>query len=383
MSKNISIPSGITVIGNSQDSDLSLATLGNNDINSYKTLINGVWKSWSLGTPEAFQGFASLDKGMGYVVNATADTDITFAGAPLDVNTLTINPGLNILALPYPDKKISNGYLPRLKISTLKTIDGSWKSWSAGTPDAFQGFTALDDSKGYVCNVEAIYDSFLNDAGSRDVNDGVQLGKVVSVTNAINAPIDVVDGFDHWFEVKTIDSPTPITINPALPKKTMHVNIDGKVRKLEFPQEYLGSRFVVRKLGYTVIDYGKINEPAAGPTTDYGLITDPETASIVYDRMDTIQVLAGAEYEFTFVENIDANGATVVETFIVDDVLEIMYDRTAFNASNDLRLMNINLAGIKTRLSFAVEYAGQPFVIIKDNENYPGTFTESDAYIVL
>ena len=380
MSKNISIPSGITVIGNSQDSDLDLAVLNNNNINSFKTLIDGVWKSWSLGTPDAFQGFATLNKGFGYVVNAAQATDITFDGVPLDVNTLNFNPGLNILALPYDGKAISDGYLPRFKISTMKTIDGSWKSWSEGTPDAYQGFTALDDTKGYVCNIDSIFDAFL-DNDTRDINDGITLGKVAATAN--DSLVDSIDGLDHWFEIKNIESDVVITVDETLPKKSMYVEVDGKVRLLEFPQELLGSKFIIRKLGYDVIDYRTIDEAQVGETTDYGLITDPTTEVIELDRLDTIEVLAGGEFEFTFVENTNELSPSAVETLIIDDVLEFMYDRIPFDNTVPLKLMNIEFAGLKTRLSFAAEYAGNEFVIIKDNMNYPGVFTESEAYIVL
>jgi len=381
MSKNISIPAGIVVIGNSLDQDLDLATLNNSNISSFKTLVNGIWKSWSLGTPDAFQGFDKLAKGYGYVVNATDDTEITLQGEVLDMNSITINPGLNVLAMPFDGKQIADGYLPRIRVNTLKTIDGSWKSWSAGSPDAFQGFTTVDDSKGYVCNVEAIFDTFLNN-DYRDVNDGVMLGKVPNVLNSVNIP--AIEGFDHSFEIKAIEKDNLVTINEALPKKVMYVTVDGKSRRLEFPQELLGARFVVSKLDYNVIDYGKINEAPDGPTTDLGDIGDANSVvTTVYDTLDTKQVLTANEFEFVFTENNDENTPTGMDLFIVDDVLEIMYDKTAFNASGVKKVMNINLDGDMTRLSFAVEYTGQPFVIIKDNVKYPGVFTESEDYIVL
>jgi hypothetical protein len=380
MPKNIVIPKGIVVVGNSQDTDLVLAGLNNNNISSFKTLVNGVWKSWSLGTPDAFQGFTALKKGYGYVVNATALTDITFDGDALDVNTLNVNPGLNVLALPYQDKLISGGYLPRLKINTLKTIDGTWKSWTAGTPDSFQGFTALDDSKGYVCNVQEIYDTYLNNT-YRNVNDGVMLGEVTNLTNS--NIIDLIEGFNHSLQIKSIEADAVIPVNEALPKKSMFLEVEGIVREIKFPEEVLGVNFVVRKLAYDVIDYGLITDPTVEPTIDYGLITDTVTDTFAHDLISHVEVLVAKEYEFTFVENTNPDAPVQVETLIIDDVLEIMYDKVAFDPIPAKKLMNLNLGGVLTRLSFAVEYTGRPFVIIKDNINYQGTFAESEPYIVL
>jgi hypothetical protein len=137
--------------------DINAAVDGN--ISSIKTMVNGSWKSWTKGAPSAFQGFIQLEPGVGYVATSTGLGSITLFNTTekIDVMDIPVSLGGNFIAYPKPDTVSTS---PRFDSNVAKTIiDGQWRSWTAGAPDAFQGFLTYNTNNGYYVNVTKIYGS--------------------------------------------------------------------------------------------------------------------------------------------------------------------------------------------------------------------------------
>lgn len=381
MSNLVNITVGTSTIGNSSNEDFDLVGLSDDqNVKTLKTLVNGKWKSWVVGTPEAYQGFSVLERGYGYVVKSEGNTSIDFGDTVLDMNNLTLSTGLSLLTVPYQNKSITEGgYIPRINASTVKTIDNTWKSWSQGVPAAYQGFSALTAGVGYVMEIEEVFDNYTDKTNDTD-DTGVTLGKITNTINSSNIPL--IEGLSNGLTVKSIEEDTLISVNSALPKKSMLIEIDGEANTLLFPQEFLGKKFTIANLNYTVIDLGLINTAPTKPTVDMGLINEVSTKLTDLGRIDAVQLALSSEYVYTFVENTSVTH-TPHDLFVVDDIIEIMYNTKTYNSSVDKKVMNINLDGDLTRLSFAIEYLGDDFVIVKNDVEYTGVFTESENYIVL
>jgi len=377
----VNINSGVGTIGNSSGADFDLSVLDNNDnINTFKTLINSEWKSWSRGVPAAYQGFGYLKSGFGYVYSATDTVGIDFGDTTLDINSLNLTPGVALIAFPYNSKSIADGgYIPRLSVATVKTINNTWKSWSRGVPGDYQGFSVLTQGKGYVVKIDEVFDNYI-DKNTVSDDSGVILGAVINTTNSSNIPL--ISGLDNSFIIKEIMDDNLISVDTSLTKKNMLIDINGVSSVLNFPREFLGKQFVIAAISYTVIDLGKINEAATKPTLDMGHINEASTKLTDLGTLGDVQLAISGKHIYTFVEN-NSSTPTEEDYYIIDDIIEIMYDKVSYNQNVNKKIMNLNLDGVLTRLSFATEYTGKSFVIIKDNVKYSGTFTESSTFMAL
>lgn len=378
----VNVINGVSTIGNSSNVDYDLAQIKNNaNVNTFKTLIDGKWKSWAKGTPDAYQGFSTLKKGYGYVFKTNGALDIDFGTTVLDLNTVQISTGLALLAFPFNSKDIAGeGYLPRIKANTIKTIDGSWKSWSVGVPDDFQGVKNVTDVGGYVVDIDKVYDNYTSKTYDGE-SSGIVIGKI---TNNANTPnVSKVTGLNSLYAVISIEDNTYITVDDSLPKKTMNLVIDGVSNTIEFPQEFLGKKFTIGATTVNVIDYGVVTDNSDTTIDNYGTITDTSYENIDYGNLVDVQYVTSTAFEFTFAENTNASSPTPPDNIINNDILELMYDKVTFNSNTTKKVMNIIVDGIKTSLNFASEYTNKPFTVIKDKVSYSGTFTESESYITL
>jgi len=375
MSNIINIPSGISVLGNSFDGTVDLSTDVNSDIDFYKTLKNGRWASWTKGASVAFQGLTTIDKGIGYVVKASNNTNIAIPGVPLDINTLNLPLGLTMLAIPFDNFNLSGGVLPRMEVSSMKTlVNGVWKSWIAGSPEFAQGFSTLSNTKGYLVNINKVYSSYL-DKNNKTVNTGVQVGKKTLIETPVNKDlISEIDGIGLQYSIVGLDYLG--VVSGVLDKKIMYFMIGVDRIKLEFPAEYIGKKITIQRDDVTIQDMGVITEGFV-PTDiiDYGLLGEGEIVD--YGIINEIQTLTNIDYEVTLVERNDVNDPVTVIDVISEDILDIMYDTISFDQLGIMKIMNIILAGNKTRVSFYPEYEGRPFTVLKNGVKYTGVFQES------
>lgn len=338
MAQIINLPIGVSTFGNATNTDILLTSLDTTNLVSIKTLKNNIWASWSAGAPDEFQGFNEINKGIGYVANSTLAKTLTLNGADLDVNDVAYNVGLSMLALPFEGKLLGVGYVPRMKISVAKTvINNIWKSWSTGAPDEFQGFTATEKNKGYVCNIESVYDSFLNNV-MPNKNEGIRFN---TNDNNIN-DATVVNGVRYTnpngLGALSFDS---VVFDPSVPTLIMFISIEGIIAKIDFPTELLGESFYV-----------------------------------VYN---------GKTYSNTFIENESYSLPTLVTTTVNSSTLEISYIKNpAFNASTSVyREMNVNVNGTISVIEFATEYIGDTFTVWKDGKIGTGVFTVGTVNITI
>lgn len=338
MSQTINLPIGVSTFGNSVSNDINISTLDISGINSFKTLNNGVWYSWSNGAPDAFQGFLNIKKGFGYVANVNASKTLTFAGGELDINSINYGTGLSMIAIPFENRNIGDGYIPRLKLSSIKTINsGIWKSWSNGAPTEFQGFTTSEKNKGYVVNVETVYESFLN-INMQNKSEGVRFNvNNVNITdNTVNNGVRYTN--PNGLGTLSFDS---IEFDQTIPTGIMFFSVNGKVAKIDFPLELLDKSFFI---------------------THNGIM-----------------------YMGTFTENESYGSPIIVNTVVDNNTLEITYNSiNGINPTTALyKEMVINLNGNRYILEFATEYLGMAFKVWKDGKIGSGVFTAGTVTMTL
>jgi len=284
MKINIGIKKGVSTIGNYSNANISLVADNTSDINSLKTIIDGKWTSWSKGAPESFQGFLELEKGMGFVVSADSDTGFVINGDVININDMNVKPGLNMLCLPFKDASLSTGYVPRMKIKSLKTLNnGSWGSWTFGAPDMFQGFTKTDPTSGYVCNIEDVFDTYL-DSDIRDAGNGVRftlsnttLAHGESFSGVTFTDPDGVGSLN--FDSVNYDKTTPTLI--------MFIAIDDSIAKIDFPVELDGKKFTIVTNEVTLSGKFSENENYRKPTIIDGKV-DSDGLKISFDSIESI-----------------------------------------------------------------------------------------------
>lgn len=373
MSK-VNILQGISTIANNTADLYPLDTVDQN-VSSIKTLKDGVWKVWTKGTPESFQGFLNLEPGFGYVVNSDTAVELSLADTIVDLNTLTPSVGLNLVGSPFVDKTIANGFIPRFSVTSIKTIDSSWKVWTKGAPEAFQGFTMLDNTKGYVINSDKVYDKYAYNE-ERDNNFGVVIGN--SDYNALNA----IDGsgiveFDYDYENISIDY-TPVAIDATQALLTMYVNVGGVVKLISFPEELLNSTFSIRRSIVSLVDYGPVAEQGVF-NDDYGdltvnqddyLLSNLGTLDGTYNKTDII-------YTGVFAVANDSTSPVELTDIIDLSVLELNYDTVVISSTSALNTMLIDFGGIKSIIEFKEEYLNSPFVVLYNSVAYSGNFISS------
>lgn len=375
----ILINKGVNSLGNTSNQDISLDNV-NTNLNSVKVLVDGTWKSWTVGTPVQFQGTTTIEKGKGFVSSASDPLTINVNDEQVDMNTVNISSGLNFLCFPY-NKPILNGLLPRIKTNTMKTLNGSWKSWVKGAPNEFQGFTNINNTNGYICNVEKIYGTYI-DNNRREVNTGVRIG--TSYMNDVdNDGISGVIDFtpDNLYQSISHDT---ANINPALPKLDLWVKINDTVKLLRYPMELNNTRFSIKEPKLEIINYGSITASDT-ETINRGLITDTNITYV--DMGDLTGSFALSTVMYSGILTVPS-GNSETNPMIVNDVItitsvELMYDIIPFNTNNAFKSMYININDNKFVIEFAEEYVNRPLVIIKNNEVKETTFVVSNTFINL
>jgi hypothetical protein len=186
---------GIHTIGNFTNNDVFIIdsiSLPQN-VKSIKTLINGVWRSWTEGVPPAFQGFNLFESGRGYVLEITAPIVINFSSeTSFDIMNMPIIVGENLIALPY---NMPVGDTKRFQLSSSKTISyGNWVSWTKGTPQEFQGFLDFHKTQGYFVNITKVFQNVGELSDSYPIyfeSDVLLINKVNEFTYYINIPSNV------------------------------------------------------------------------------------------------------------------------------------------------------------------------------------------------
>ena len=376
----ISIPVGVSTLGNSTDQDFDLAAISTStDIKYFKTLVNGHWKSWVPGTPDVYQGFLMLNKGYGFVVNTVTQTSLDLGTTVLNVNNLQLQLGLALVSLPYANKDItSGGFLPRFSATYIKTIDTAWKSWTRGTPAAYQGFQTVSDTGGYVVNIDKVYNNYL-DKSDKDRATGVMIGAVETI--AANPNTSKITNLPNEFSIKSLTYTG--AVSSSSPTKNMAIDIAGTTYTIAYPIELDGSDIVVVKNDVITIDLGSVND-TVGTVTDAGVVTDTTTpVTVDYGNIDAVTAVYTNEYTYTLAENANTATPTTPASSLTEDILEVMYDTITFDNTVAKKVMMINLDGNHTRLSFASEYTGNTFIVLLGAKYYTGVFTESSTYITL
>ena len=376
----LNINSGTSTVGNYSNTDILLNSI-DSKITSVKTLKNGIWKSWSKGAPENFQGFLTMAKGTGSVINSTGTTEITISDDLVDANAISITTGLNFLCFPNASKPIGTGVLPRVKVTSVKTMLGSWKSWSKGAPDSFQGFTILERSKGYVCNVESVYDNYIT-SYKRELN-GVRIG-----TSYINDTSGLLKSSLVVFITDTVFNSIYheiVSVNNSLPLLDLWISVKNTVKLIKYPTELSNKKFYIKEAIADSIENGFIIDSMT-TAEDNGLITD----TVISETIDLGDLIGGTleadivhEGFFTPNSNNSESNPLVLNSNINLTSLELLYNTKNININPVYNKQHIKLNNVNVVIEFATEYLGEPFVIVKDNNSYNGTFTNSENYITL
>ncbi|HIC10278.1 MAG TPA: hypothetical protein EYO61_02840 [Campylobacterales bacterium] len=155
---------------------LSKLVQENSGIRTIITSEDGKWKSFDASVPESMwgfaQGFTELQPGKGYWIKVDKDSNLTIGDTPISLEDIQFQAGWNLVALPSSDisELIKQLEKSKLKLNTIITSeDGKWKSFDASVPENMwgfaQGFTSIDDGKGYWVKVQAV-------AGSATTLDG-------------------------------------------------------------------------------------------------------------------------------------------------------------------------------------------------------------------
>lgn len=334
--QTLNILLGVSTIGNTVNVDKNINELDTTGLISMKTLNNNVWSSWTPGTPEMFQGFLDIKRGVGYVTNASVAKEIVLDGPPLNINNMVYSPGLSMIAIPFDNRVIGDGYIPRLKLASMKTIDvGVWKSWTSGAPEMFQGFTTINKNVGYVVNVDEVYNSYINN-NIQNLLEGVRFNiKDVNINDGV-----VINGvrYTNPNNLGTF-SFSSTTFDPTIPTAIMFFSIDNKIAKIDFPIELLGDDFSVSYNSDIYIGTFIENESYANPTI-INISNNEAVLDLTYDK----------------IENIDGSNTTYNKMILILD---------------DVRYV----------IEFANEYLGNTFNIWKDGKIINNTFTIGEVTV--
>jgi hypothetical protein len=386
---NLTLVPGENILGNYGDTDIDLNGSTTNII-SVKTFNGTEWLSWISSEPISFQkpGSNIIPKGKGFIANCKNPATIAISDTLVNVNDININPGLDFLALPFDNKAIINGFLPRLKINSTKTIlwsvvdqKNTWQSWTLGLPDNFQKFFGINKNVGYIYNISKIYSSYL-DNNLRENANGVRIG-----TNYSNAANNNSTGVLVEFTPDSIFTSieyTPQTVNPVTPKNDLWISLNGNTKLLKYPVELAGSRFSIKEATLEVVNYGLITDTNV-TADDNGLITD--TTTLVEDYGDLVGGYNMSTRVFTGIFTPNANNSStnplVISDIISIEAMELMYDMKTISATPTYNRMYISVGGTKTVLEFASEYTNDNFVLIKNGVAYQSTFVVSSTFKTL
>ena len=377
----LNIPTGINSFGNFTDTAIPLADISNN-VKTVKTMVDGHWQTWTAGTPIDYQGVTNIESGKGFVVRATAAVDLVVSDTNVDINDVAISGGLNFLCFPYNNKQIIKGILPRTKSISIKTLLGTWKSWTDGIPDANQGFNVINKNNGYICNVDSVFDNYI-DNNKRDLATGVRIGTEYT-NDTSNLVVSSVVEFAQDQVFGDISHDPVVIADPLLPLKDMWVKINNTVKLIRYPIELEGKRFSIKELKLEAINNGGITELNT-LIKDNGNITD--TNVVIEDLGD---LTGGFKFSDTVhsgvfaynINNTESNPAVIDDKIVLSN-MEMMYDIKPTSPTTVYHKMYLSINGVKTVVEFADEYTGDGFVLVKDKVIYNSNFVASETFKVL
>lgn len=376
------IPAGISIIGNSSDVDHNLLSVDAN-ILSFKTLVDGIWKSWSKNTPSEFQGFSTLNKGIGYIVNSQNACDITFSSTPLDINTVNYNVGRSVICLPKSISRISDkGLISKLEVEYIKSFDkNNWRSWTKGAEYNYQGVKSISDKNGYVVNITKVYTNILNTTTNNVL--GVKLTSLIKDEFSINKDIISSINLDNnYYMVKAISEINSVVIDNSLSKVKVFINVDNEILEMMVPQELVNKRLIIGKLNSVIVDYGKLNNADGLQDIDLGTLGSSgvdENLGLIKD----VQFSINKEYEYTPITNTTLQTAILPNKVVDNNIIDIVYDKLNFDTNLELKTMIVKFGTTGGKIEFAQEYLGKEFKLVSAEEVFNGTFTESLTPIVL
>ena len=229
MAQTINLSTGVDTFGNSTVTSLPITGISA-DMPVVKTLINGQWNSWSAGAPDAYQGMLNIEPGRGYVAVTNANVTFNLPGADVDINTLPIQTGLNMLAVP-GTPVLGAGYIPRMQFTSAKAINGTWKSWTAGAAQGFQGFLSALPEEGYIFDVSNVFGNVVD---TNNVAEGIEIDTgdaTIDNTGPVSGMLLTAPGMDHVIKFNTV------TYDPALPTNIMFYDVNGEIGKIDYPSE--------------------------------------------------------------------------------------------------------------------------------------------------
>ena len=275
---SITLPVGISTIGNSTTDTKPIASLGTG-IDSVKTLINDRWGSWTKDTPDTFQQTLNIEPGMGYIVYANAVTTLELNGDDIDYNAIPMVKGTSMITVP-STLDISNGKIPRTDMSNIKTfVNGQWVSWDKTSPSNLQGFTTITPNVGYVCKLDSVYD---NTSPELDTVDGVGVNvrdNTIISGDATKGVSLTAPGLPHKLGFDTI------TYDGSLPANYTFYKIGNVIGKIDYPSELEGSV-------YTISDGKNTYSGVYDGTATYLAPTQPVMVSDTYLTKTTKPVSA-------------------------------------------------------------------------------------------
>ena len=383
---NLTLAAGTNILGNYGNMDLNLNGLSTDVVSV--TSFNGTdWVSWINGAPDSFQtpGADIIPKGKGFVASCKDQTTITISDTLVNVNDINIHNGMDFLALPYDNKTILNGFLPRLKINSAKSLildptDSlyKWRSWEMFLPD----FTKIDKNAGYIYNINKTYSTYL-DNNIREANNGVRIGTTYANSSGSNSTGTLVEFTSD--SIFTSIEYIPQTVNPVTPKNELWISLNGNTKLLKYPVELAGSRFNIKEATLEVLDYGLITDTTTTTDNNGNIIDSTITSIDDYGNLVggfnmSTRVFTGL---FTSNANNSSSNPLIISDVISIESMELMYDVKAISNTPTYSRMYLSVGGIKTVLEFANEYANSSFVLTKNDVVYQSTFVASSTFTIL
>jgi len=383
----LNIKKGISLIGNGYNENLNIIDIANDGdtpLNSVKRVVNGKWTSWTKDTPDKFNDFIEIEKGVGYVVNSEANVSVDITDIPVDINDITIGNDICSISLPYSHKKVSNGYLPRMKVNSVKRLNGdNWQTWSSGIPDSFQDFNVLEKNVGYLCEISRSFDKLLN-TDIRDTDTGVILGsramngldKFLSTSDElkISNPEDIKSIEFDKSKLKDIKTDTATYMK-------MYLSFDGVDTLIEFPEQLNDEMFRISKAIYNGVDNGGILESKT-EIIRYGNLTDDSDGNVDYGDLGGSFARSDESYIGTFKEARIKNEPIKLETKVDLTNVEIFYDLQKKLVGSTI-VMLVNCNGKIIEVEFDEAYVDISFILIVNDVSFKGIFEKNKEIIKL
>lgn len=131
----------------------------NSDVKSVSTYINGAFKAYKVGLPDGFQQIKNFEGGRGYWIvlkDGSAPIDINVTGDEITLDDINVSTDQSLNLIAFPD--LGNNFIQikdyfdqlGMKLISMSTyVDGAFKAYKYGLPDAFQQIKEIDPKLGY------------------------------------------------------------------------------------------------------------------------------------------------------------------------------------------------------------------------------------------